>query len=257
MLAAAEFGTPIDQSAVDAAIGTFETAWGLKTEERPPAVASGASPLALAQALLTKYASVADAGAWTAMPDTDVALPPRGTNFVHIGTPGQAAVSADCPFTLHGDGSSLANCEASCLAADSARCNAINYSPVRVPAQTRPNRRPETDASYPPRLIVRSRTVPLPPKSLTPAQGVPDCVFRECTDPLHPQLSPGNGDYSFYGLNSTRSALIMTAWHNDVGVLSALCAADTACAGFTSDGKLYTDFSQTVASPGRTLYVKK
>ena len=216
MLASAEFGTPLDTDAVSAAIGVFQTAWGLKTEERPPAVASGAAPLALAQALLAKYAKVADAGAWTELPDTDVALPPRGTVFVHVGVPGQAAVGSDCPFTFHGDGSSLAACEASCLAVDASRCNAVNYSP-----------------------------------------STPDCVARVCADPLHPQLSGGYGDYSYYGLNSTRSALVTTAWHTDVGVVSQLCAADGACAAFTDAGSIYTAFAGTRPAPGVTLYVKK
>ena len=216
MLVAAEFSQPIDEAGVSAALGEFQTAWGLKTEERPPTAASGASPLALAQALLAAHATVADASAWTALPDTDVALPPRGTAFVHVGVPGQAAVSDDCPFTFHGDGSSLAACEASCLAVDASRCNAVNFSP-----------------------------------------STPDCVARVCDDPLHPQLSGGYGDYSYYGLNSTRSALITTAWHRDVGVLSALCAADAACAGFSDSGRLYTAFAGTRAAPGVTLYVKK
>ena len=216
MLVSAEFGTPIDQAALDTAITNFEVGWGERTDERPPAAASGASPVVLAQALLAKYASVADASAWTALPNTDVALPPRGTQFIHIGTPGMAAVGADCPFTEHGDGSSLAGCEASCLAADASRCNAVNFSPSNA-----------------------------------------DCVWRECTDPLHPALSPGYGDYSYYGLNSTRSELILTAWHADVGVLSGLCAADPSCGGFSAAGQLYRGVGSTRAAPGVTLYVKK
>ena len=54
MLVSAEFGTPIDQAALDTAITNFEVGWGERTDERPPAAASGASPVVLAQALLVK-----------------------------------------------------------------------------------------------------------------------------------------------------------------------------------------------------------
>ena len=212
MRVSASTQAPINQAQVDANISAFQLAWGQRTDERPPTTASGASPVAIAQELLATYATF-DAAAWTALPDTAVPLPPRGSTFVHVGVPGEAAVGDDCPFVLHGDGASLAACEASCI--DNTQCNAINYSPA--------------DA---------------------------DCVHRQCSDPLHPQLSPGYGDYSYYGLNETASSLILSAWHLDLGVLGALCGADPGCAAFGSDGKLYSNCS-TVASPGRTLYVRK
>ena len=113
---------------IDAALLAFEQAWCLQTDDRPPTAASGEVPAELAGAAIDKY-STFDSSAWRPLADTDVALPPRGRDFIHIGVPGQAAVSSDCPFTDHGDGTSLAACEASCLAAPATRCNAINYSP--------------------------------------------------------------------------------------------------------------------------------
>ena len=219
MLAAAEFGTPLDSAAVAAAVADFQTAWGLRTRERPATSASGASPVALAAAALAKYATW-DAAAWTALPDTDVAVPPRGDAWVHIGAVGDAAVGPDCPFTNHGDGANgLAACQASCLGAAASMCNAVNYSP-----------------------------------------SAQDCVWRVCVDPLHPQLSGGNGDYQYYGTNSSTSALISDAWHADVGVLAALCSADPACGGFSlgaAGAKLFTNTTATRAAPGTTLYARK
>ena len=220
MLAAAEFGTPLDMNAVSAQLSTFETAWGLRTDERPPAVASGASPLTLAAGVLAKYAPPLPAGTWTALPDTDVSVPPRGKAWVNVGQPGDAAVGPDCPFTQHGDGANgLAACQASCLAADASQCNAVNYSPT-----------------------------------------MQDCVWRVCVDPLHPQLSPGNADYAYWGTNSTGSSFITDAWHTSADVLAALCAADPDCAGFstaaTTGAKLFTDVTQTRSALGTTLYVR-
>jgi hypothetical protein len=206
-------GVPIDQAALDAALFSFEVGWGQQTDLRPPTTPSGASPVAIAQQLLATYATVAPAR-WTALPNTDVAQPPRSKTFVHFGVPGEAAVSSDCPFTEHGDGSSLANCEASCLASPNS-CNALNFSP-----------------------------------------STPDCVHRNCADPMHAILTPGYGDYSFYALNQTASGRALQAWHTDAGVLSTLCSTDPSCQGFSSAGNVYIDVSNTVAAPGVTLWVR-
>jgi len=120
-------GEPYNQAALDAAIFSFEKAWGNRTGERPPAVASGASPVALAAASVAAYTSF-DAARWRVIADTAIAVPPRSKQFVQVGGNGQAAVGSDCPFLAHGDGSSLANCEASCLA--NAQCNAVNWAPA-------------------------------------------------------------------------------------------------------------------------------
>lgn len=47
-------------------------------------------------------------------------------SHLQVGPPDHAAVSADCPYTGKGDGSSLPNCETSCIA--SASCTAINWN---------------------------------------------------------------------------------------------------------------------------------
>ena len=87
-----------------------------------------------------------------------------------------------------------------------------------------------------------------------------------CSDPLHPVLSPGNGDYSYYGLNSTASALLFTAWHKEPGVVASACdaagaagvsGAGAACAAFNSDGKMFVAGGQTVAAPGKTTWVRR
>jgi alpha-N-acetylglucosaminidase len=213
MATATVSGVPFDQGSLDAALLAFEKEWGTRTDERPNTVASGASPITLAQATVSAYATF-DASAWTAIPNTDVITPPRSKVFVNIGTQGQAAVSGDCPFVAHGDSSSLANCFASCLANN--QCNAVNWS-----------------------------------------RSAPDCVFRDCSDPLHPVLSPGYGDYQFWGNNETaHSPLIVAAWHTDAGVLGTLCATDPGCGGFSSGGRLYTDTSTRAPAPGVTLYVR-
>ena len=69
-------------------------------------------------------------------------------------------MSPDCPYIAHGDGDSLAACEASC-GLDSA-CNVINYN-----------------------------------------AGGGDCVFRACTDPANPKISPTDG-YRVYGTTSPK-----------------------------------------------------
>ena len=74
---------------------------------------------------------------------------------------------------------------------------------------------------------------------------------------MHAQLSPGYGDYSYYGLNETAGPLAMMAWHTDLGVLSTLCSSDPTCAGFTSLGGLYLYTNATMAAPGVTLYTRK
>jgi len=207
-------GVPINQANVDANITAFEIAWGTQTSDRPSVLPSGDEPLTLASNIVNEYFKY-DPSLWTVMPDTSIALPPKSTQFINIGQPGQAAVSGDCPFTNHGDGSSLSNCQANCLTAPD-RCNAINYSPSGK-----------------------------------------DCVWRFCSDPLHPILSNGYGDYSYYGLNETASSRIMVAWHSDQGVLSQLCLSDPACGGFGSDGSVFTDVSKTQSQTGVTLFVRK
>jgi alpha-N-acetylglucosaminidase len=206
-------GIPINQASVDANITSFELSWGLQTTDRPKTIPSGIEPITLATQLVKEYFKY-DATLWTILPNTMISLPPKSTQFVNIGSVGQAAVSGDCPFTNHGDGSSLVNCQANCLTAPD-RCNAINYSPSNK-----------------------------------------DCVWRMCSDPLHPILSPGYGDYSYYGLNETASSKIMTSWHTDIGILSQLCLSDPACNGFASDGSVITDVSRTIPMSGVNLYVR-
>jgi hypothetical protein len=212
MLSSVLSGQPVDQGALDANVTAFEMAWNNQTDERPPTTPSGADPVALASASLAAFATF-NASAWRLLPDTDVTVPPRSRVFLQVGQPNYAAVSADCPYLDMGDGSSLAACEASCLA--DGRCTLVNY---------------DASGQY--------------------------CVFRECSDPLHPILSPGYDGYTSFGLNMTAGPLLISAWHTDPGVLGYLCGqAGGACAGFTSTGRLYNDASTTVAAPGVTLYL--
>jgi len=84
-----------------------------------------------------------------------------------------------------------------------------------------------------------------------------DCVFRQCTDPLHPVLSPDT-DYTVYGLNETSGSTISNSWHRDLGVLATLCNTDPlGCLGFNSNGDLYNNVQNQINSPGNTLYIRK
>lgn len=124
MSASEQAGLPLNLSAVAAATGTFEAAWVADTPERPPVVASGADPVALAAASLDAFASWRP-GDWTALPDTDIGPAPRGHSFVQVGPNGSAAVGPDCPFIEQVNGLDLAACQASCLG--DALCSGLNY----------------------------------------------------------------------------------------------------------------------------------
>jgi hypothetical protein len=220
MVTAVQTNSPLNNTFVDTMVYAFELDYSNRTDERPPTTASGADPLVLAQQSLAKYASI-DESAWTVLADTDVALPPRPPhpNFTQVGPVGYAAVGDDCPFTGTGDGSSLDNCTLSCFDVNG-------------------------DSSIC-NLVNFDK------------EGG-NCVYRLCVDPLHPQLSPGYSDYVTYGERLPPSPLIFAAWHVDVGVVGALCAADpTGCAAFSSDGVLYSSASKLVHAPGVTLYLPK
>jgi lysophospholipase L1-like esterase len=66
------------------------------------------------------------------------------------------ATSDDCPYLLHGTGTTLEDCESGCI--QSPLCNVINFNPTSK-----------------------------------------DCVYRACSDPLHPKLTPSSG-YSVYAI---------------------------------------------------------
>jgi len=212
MIVSAQTGTPIDENALDANITNFQMNWSNITGERPATQPNGQDPVQLAADSLTTYATY-NSGAYKVLYNTDVAVPPQSKVFIQVGKEGYAAVSADCPYLAMGDGSSLTNCENSCLNYNG--CTAINYN-----------------------------------------SGGGSCVFRGCSDPLHPVLSPGYAGWITYGLNETAGPVLVQAWHTDIGVLSTLCtAAQGVCGGFNSNGVIYHDVSQTVAAPGINLYI--
>lgn len=62
---------------------------------------------------------------------------------------GEAAVGPDCPFSAHGPGGSLSECQRSCASAGPGGCTDINWN-----------------------------------------ADIGDCVFRRCSDPMRPALSP-------------------------------------------------------------------
>eukprot|EP01089_Gocevia_fonbrunei_P007313 TRINITY_DN1839_c0_g1_i2.p1 TRINITY_DN1839_c0_g1~~TRINITY_DN1839_c0_g1_i2.p1 ORF type:complete len:373 (-),score=73.83 TRINITY_DN1839_c0_g1_i2:80-1171(-) len=73
------------------------------------------------------------------------------------------ASSEDCPYLLHGSGTSLEDCESGCV--ESPLCNVVNFNPA-----------------------------------------VQDCVYRACSDPLHPKLTATSG-YSVYAIPKAAAPL--------------------------------------------------
>lgn len=211
LLNATATGVPPDWDQYYADELAFSRAWGVNDTQAFPAVPSGGNPTALAAGVLAKYAP-SDASGYTVLANMDAGLPAPPV-FHQIGGANEAAVSPDCPYTAHGDGSSLANCQAAC-GADPV-CNAINWNP-----------------------------------------SIGDCVFRACSNPAAPTLTPTDG-YSVFTTTTSKGAGMLAAWHKDPAVLRALCDADPACAGFSSRGILKSNVTAPVAANGVTLYVKK
>jgi len=119
-------GTTPDWDAWGAAMLTWEQQWGLATNAYPTQP-SGASPLAQAGAMLSKYLSN-DLSGYVAHAGYDAGDRPAPPAWVQLpGSLNHAAVGKDCPFLAHGDGSSLAACEAACAGTPS--CNVINFAP--------------------------------------------------------------------------------------------------------------------------------
>lgn len=85
---------------------------------------------------------------------------------------------------------------------------------------------------------------------------IPDCVFRICSNPLKPQLTP-YPDYDVYAYPSAASDVMVTTWNTDPTVLASMCDMDPLCAGFTSDGMLTTSTQGAAPKSGVTLYTKK
>lgn len=242
MSASASSGQLLNLTAVAAATAAWEEAWGRNTSDRPPNSPSGADPAVLAAASLAKFASW-DPSKWLAIPDTDVWLPSPPRTFTQVRKCADlrslglwcetfvfapphcvvAQVGADGFAAVGPDCPFVAEVDGVNLTACEAscladnQCNGINYN----------------------------------------AAGQ-NCVHRHCLRPLHPELSPNFGGWAYFGLNVSSSCLTHNAWHRDSGVLAVLCAADAAgCAGFASNGNLYSCAEKTVASPGVTLWIPR
>jgi hypothetical protein len=218
---ATKTGTPPDWSgAVSNAIVAFELGWANASLAKVyPTAASGTSPVVLASAALDKYAGAAALAGFTAIPGMDARDPPAPpANWVHIAD-GEVAVGDDCPFLVQGPTDSLEACKAACVA--NSACNELNV--------------------------------------LNGGGGgsLQACVLRQCVDPLHPQKTAYPAAWSMYGLNRTASAVdIMQAWHTDPAALAAMCAADSGCAGFNSNGWLKANVSDRQPTANCVLYVK-
>ena len=82
---------------------------------------------------------------------------------------------------------------------------------------------------------------------------ITDCELRLCSNPSNPSLSGYPGGWAVYTNTAKGKAQVIThAWHTDVAVLTYLCDLKPACAGFTSAGKLTTNATGGVATPGVT-----
>lgn len=84
---------------------------------------------------------------------------------------------------------------------------------------------------------------------------IPDCVFRVCSDPAHPQLTPYS-DYSVYAYPTPKSSAMVTTWHTDTAVMMVLCNSDAVCQGITSTGLLLANATALVPTPGVSTWVK-
>ena len=116
---------PPDWDQYYADILAFSRAWGVNDSAVFPSVPSGQDPTALAAGVLAKYAK-ADASKYSIQYGMDAGIAPPAS-FFQVGGANEAATSSDCPYTAHGDGSSLSACQAGCGA--DAVCTTINWNP--------------------------------------------------------------------------------------------------------------------------------
>jgi hypothetical protein len=216
MVQAAATQTPLNYTAVSDGTFAFELSWGLQNNTNVPSnQASGADPVALAQATLAKYATF-DPRKWRALPNTDVTrpAPPKPAQFVQVSPANFAATGADCPFlSEHDQLNTLALCEQGC--ANDGQCTDINFNPSG------------------PYCVFRQCQDPLHPtlQSLDgwTVYGMNITAGPVLTTAWHKDL----------GVLSTLCA----------------ADPQGGCAAFSSNGYLYVDASTTVAAPGVTLYI--
>lgn len=116
-------GTQPDWDSYYADILAFSRAWDANDTQAFPDTPSGGDPTQLAAGVLSKWAAGSESD-YTAYPNTDAGLPAPAA-FFQAGGANEAAVSPDCPFVAHGDGTSLQTCEAGC--AQDAVCTTINW----------------------------------------------------------------------------------------------------------------------------------
>jgi hypothetical protein len=288
-------GTAPDWGKFGADMLRWEQAWSLNTTMYPT-TASGAPPLATAQAMAAKYVGNTAANGYAAHPGMDsVELPPHPPRWAQVpNSAGMGATGDDCPFVAHGASGSLAACEASCDSTPN--CNTVNWSPA-TPGDCvfRACADPSNPALFPaPGYTVFSNPAAAPqwvqvpgstnkaamgddcpwvakgPSTLAGCQAgcdavsgcnafnwnAGDCEWRSCVDPLHPVLSDYPGWTVYGNANAGKMPVITRAWHTDVAALAFLCDATPGCEGFNSNGKLTSNATTLQPAPGITFYVK-
>lgn len=260
-----------------------------------PTTASGAAPLATAQAMAAKYVGNTAANGYAAHPGMDsIELPPHPPRWAAVpNSEGMGAQGDDCPFLDHGATSSLAACEASCDGTPN--CNTVNWAPAGPDCVFRACVDPANPALSPaPGYSVFGNPAAAPqwvqvpgsvgkaavgadcpwiakgPSTLPGCQAgcdavsgcnafnwnAGDCEWRSCVDPMHPTLTDYPGWVVYGNQNAAKGAVIAHAWHTDVAALAFLCDAAPGCVGFNSRGKLVSNATALAPAPGVTMFVK-